>query len=55
MTQLSRCPLLDENRLRAWCYVYAVAEYRAYLPTTARRLREFTGSLRWRDLADPLH
>ncbi|MDQ1289480.1 MAG: hypothetical protein QG622_3046, partial [Actinomycetota bacterium] len=26
MTQLGRCPLLDENRMRAWCYVYAVAE-----------------------------
>jgi streptomycin 6-kinase len=55
VSELADCPMLDENRLRAWCYIYAVAEYRAYLPTTTQRLREFTTTLHWTDLATPLN
>jgi streptomycin 6-kinase len=33
--------LLDPDRLRAWTFVFAVAEYRPYLPEPARRIEEF--------------
>lgn len=33
--------LLDENRLYAWTYVLAVAEYRSYLPACGDRIESF--------------
>ena len=45
VAQLSECSLLDERRLRAWCFIYGVVEYRAYLETQAKRLRTFTNDL----------
>jgi streptomycin 6-kinase len=52
--QLAGCPLLDEHRLRAWSYVYAVAEYRAYLPATAHRIHAFTRDLSCRRLTEAI-
>ena len=51
VVQLSECHLLDEGRLRAWCYIYSVAEYRTYIETHAKRIRVFTSALDWRLLA----
>ena len=54
IAQLARCPALQEDRLRAWCYVYAVLEYRAYIPSTADRMRAFTIPLDPGDLSASL-
>lgn len=54
LDQLSRCPLLDPTRLRAWTYVLAVAEYRSYVPVNAPRIRKFTGAHTWAQLAAAL-
>jgi len=55
ITQLTDAtPLLDPLRLRAWCYVLAVLEYRNYLPGTARRTRGFTTTTDWRSLAESI-
>ena len=43
--QLSECHLLEERRLRAWCFVYGVAEYRCFWEANARRIRAFTTAL----------
>jgi streptomycin 6-kinase len=51
VAQLSECQLLDEGRLRAWCYIYGVAEYRIYMETHAKRMKAFTSDLDWRLLA----
>jgi streptomycin 6-kinase len=51
LLQLSKCRLLDEGRLRAWCFVYGIAEYRCYLETNAKRIRAFTTALDWHTLA----
>jgi streptomycin 6-kinase len=48
--QLSECRLLDEDRLRAWCFVYGIVEYRGYMETAAKRIRAFTSALTWRTL-----
>jgi hypothetical protein len=50
--QLARAtPLLDRTRLRAWCYVFAVAECRTHLPGNAQRIRDFTTTVTtWRSL-----
>jgi streptomycin 6-kinase len=34
-------PLLQNNRLQAWTYIFAVAEYRPYLPASAGRMEDF--------------
>ncbi|PPJ31720.1 hypothetical protein C5E45_22945 [Nocardia nova] len=44
LTQLYEHPLLDESRLCAWTYVFAVAEYRSYLPPSAERIAAFVSS-----------
>ncbi|MDR7166503.1 streptomycin 6-kinase [Nocardia kruczakiae] len=41
LTELREHPILDENRLHAWTYVFAVAEYRSYLPISAERMAAF--------------
>jgi streptomycin 6-kinase len=51
VSQLSKCHLLDEGRLRAWCFVYGIAEYRYYWETNAKRIRAFTTALNWHTLA----
>jgi streptomycin 6-kinase len=54
IAQLADCAQLDERRLRAWCFVYAVTEYRSYAEATARRTRSFSTDLDWRELAKDL-
>jgi streptomycin 6-kinase len=55
ITQLTDAtPLLDPIRLRAWCYVLAVLEYRNYLPGTARRTRDFTTTTDRRTLIESI-
>jgi hypothetical protein len=45
--QLARAtPLRDRTRLRAWCYVFAVAECRTSLPGNAQRIRDFATTVR---------
>lgn len=39
--ELPAHPLLDENRLYAWTYVFAIAEYRSYLPASGDRMESF--------------
>ncbi|WP_280426124.1 aminoglycoside phosphotransferase family protein [Nocardia carnea] len=39
--ELRAHPLLDENRLYAWTYVFAVAEYRSYLRASGDRMESF--------------
>lgn len=41
LDELGTHPLLDENRLYAWTYVFAVAEYRPYLPASGERIESF--------------
>ncbi|WP_109523594.1 MULTISPECIES: aminoglycoside phosphotransferase family protein [Nocardia] len=41
LDQLAAHPLLDPIRLRAWTYVFAVAEYRPYLPPSGDRIETF--------------
>jgi streptomycin 6-kinase len=50
IVQLSSCPMLQVDRLRAWCYVYAVLEYRAYLTSSGQRMRAFTTNIDAQDL-----
>jgi len=52
LEQLNRHPLLDENRLQAWTYAFAVIEYRSYLPLSGERMIEFISAV---DVADCLH
>jgi streptomycin 6-kinase len=54
LDQLTRCPLLDPARLRAWTYVLAVAEYRSYVQGNAQRIRDFTSAHTWTTLAAAL-
>ncbi len=43
--QLSaHCSMLHEGRLRAWCFVLGVAEYRLYRPLIAQRIEAFVRS-----------
>ncbi|WP_306356140.1 MULTISPECIES: aminoglycoside phosphotransferase family protein [unclassified Nocardia] len=39
--QLAEHPLLDPVRLRAWTFVFSIAEYRPYLPASAERMSTF--------------
>ncbi|MGO4615637.1 aminoglycoside phosphotransferase family protein [Nocardia sp. 2YAB30] len=41
LDHLNSHPLLDHVRLRAWTFVFAVAEYRSYLPAPAERIEIF--------------
>ncbi|WP_169811944.1 aminoglycoside phosphotransferase family protein [Nocardia grenadensis] len=41
LSELCAHPMLDENRLYAWTYVLAVAEYRSYLPASGDRIVAF--------------
>ncbi|MFF0455029.1 aminoglycoside phosphotransferase family protein [Nocardia africana] len=45
LTQLREHPLLDETRLCAWTYVFAVVEYRSYLPVSAERMAAFVSGI----------
>ncbi|WP_054816428.1 aminoglycoside phosphotransferase family protein [Nocardia arizonensis] len=49
LEQLAAHPLLDPIRLRAWTYVFAVVEYRPYLPPSGDRIEVFVRS------AEPSH
>ncbi|MGV9679845.1 aminoglycoside phosphotransferase family protein [Nocardia sp. NPDC003482] len=51
LTQLNAHPLLDESRLHAWAYVFAVAEYRSYLPASAERMATFVSGVNAVDTA----
>ncbi|MFC8383538.1 aminoglycoside phosphotransferase family protein [Nocardia sp. NPDC057272] len=41
LDDLAKHPLLTPNRLLAWTYVLAVAEYRPYLPASGERIEHF--------------
>jgi streptomycin 6-kinase len=41
LDELSDHELLDPDRLRAWTFVFSVAEYRPYLPPSAHRIEGF--------------
>ncbi|MFD3705794.1 aminoglycoside phosphotransferase family protein [Nocardia sp. NPDC058658] len=45
LDDLASHPLLVPNRLLAWTYVLAVAEYRPYLPPSGERIVQFIGSI----------
>lgn len=49
LSELRAHPTLDENRLYAWTYVFAVAEYRSYLPASGDRIESFVNAV---DLAE---
>ncbi|HLV73642.1 MAG TPA: aminoglycoside phosphotransferase family protein [Vulgatibacteraceae bacterium] len=52
--ELEAHPLLDPERLRAWTYVFAVAEYRPYLPEPAHRIEAFLADTDPRELVEQL-
>ncbi|MFC9967634.1 aminoglycoside phosphotransferase family protein [Nocardia ignorata] len=41
LDDLAHHPLLTPSRLQAWTYVFAVAEYRPYLPASGERIERF--------------
>jgi streptomycin 6-kinase len=54
LAELGSDPLLDPTRLKAWAFVFAVAEYRPYLPLAAQRMAEFLAKITLKDAVDPL-
>ncbi|WP_328410741.1 aminoglycoside phosphotransferase family protein [Nocardia sp. NBC_00403] len=45
LDDLATHPLLTPNRMRAWTYVLAVAEYRPYLPASGERILHFVDAM----------
>ncbi|MFC4376932.1 aminoglycoside phosphotransferase family protein [Nocardia halotolerans] len=45
LDDLAKHPLLTPNRLLAWTYVLAVAEYRPYLPASGERIERFVRAM----------
>ncbi|MGW0252696.1 aminoglycoside phosphotransferase family protein [Nocardia goodfellowii] len=54
LAQLVDHPLLDAMRLQAWTYVFAVAEYRSYLPNPAQRIETFIATAELHKLPNDL-
>ena len=54
LAELSSDPLLDPARLKAWAFVFAIAEYRPYLPLAAQRMAEFLAKVTLKDAVAPL-
>lgn len=53
LDDLATHPLLTPNRLHAWTYVFAVAEYRPYLPASGERIELFISDVD-QAIADPI-
>ena len=45
LAELSTHKALDPDRLRAWTFVLSVAEYRPYLPPSAKRIEKFLAAI----------
>lgn len=54
LAELADHPLLDPVRLKAWTYVFAIAEYRPYLPRPATRIARFLSRTPTEEILDPL-